>query len=148
MLLYEKNMFADTSNQSTLGSPPSISDSKNQNTSYGFGSRTDRFSVVHSQPSSPMVEKPLSWFIKDIDIGDGGESKQNPDSEMFGHRPIRRRSRHESHFVSGSHIPVGKTWAKDTFFVHPSFLFHFLVFFIFIFYFLSIFKSGLKIILS
>ena len=101
--------------QSTFAGSPSIFKSENrknrarsESRTYGFGSGLDRFSVIHSQPTSPMVEKPLSWFVKDIDIGDGGESGQKTEPEMFGHRPMRRRSRHECHFVSGSHVPVGK----------------------------------------
>jgi hypothetical protein len=55
-----------------------------------------------------MAEKPLAWFVKDIEIGDDEESRQNMSPEMFGHRPIRRRNRHECHFVSGSVVPMGK----------------------------------------
>ena len=72
-----------------------------------------------------MVEtNPLKWFIRDIDIGDsGGKSsaaaarksvgksggnKETPKVEMFGHRPIRTRSRHECHFATGSSVPMGK----------------------------------------
>ena len=71
-----------------------------------------------------MVEtNPLKWFIRDIDIGDSGgkssaaagksvgksgENKETPKVEMFGHRPIRTRSRHECHFATGSSVPMGK----------------------------------------
>jgi len=113
-------LFADTlklsvwGRQSTFAGSPSIFQTENrkhrarsETRTYGFGSGLDRFSVIHSQPTSPMVEKPLSWFIKDIDIGDG-QMRQNTEPDMFGHRPMRRRSRHECHFISGSHVPVGK----------------------------------------
>ena len=95
--------------------------------SYGFGSRVDRFTAIQSTPSSPMVEtNPLKWFIRDIDIGDSGKSSSSagksvgksgggtgnkeipPRVEMFGHRPIRTRSRHECHFATGSSVPMGK----------------------------------------
>ena len=86
--------------------------------SYGFGSGTERFSFIQSQPNSPMQER-LAWFVKDIDIGDAKnlappETKSGPPEmvsgppEMFGHRPLRRRSRHDCHFQTGSHVPVGK----------------------------------------
>lgn len=75
------------------------------NSNYGFGSRIDRFTAIQSTPSSPMVENsPLKWFVRDIDIGDNAGS-QRP--EMFGHRPIRTRSRHECHFSTGSSVPMG-----------------------------------------
>ena len=74
-------------------------------TSFGFGSGTSRFTVIQSQPASPMVEQmPLFWCVRDIDIGD----KPKPSNEMFGHRPMRTRSRHDCHFTPGSSVPFGK----------------------------------------
>ena len=86
-----------------------------------------------------MVEtNPLKWFIRDIDIGDSGKSsatsagtgtgksvgksgngnKETPKVEMFGHRPIRTRSRHECHFATGSSVPMGK---QKKLFLHLNF---------------------------
>ena len=101
-----------------------------------------------------MVEtNPLKWFIRDIDIGDSGKSsatsagtgtgksvgksgngnKETPKVEMFGHRPIRTRSRHECHFATGSSVPMGKNKIVPT----PSQNFYYIPFywvFIFIFF--------------
>ena len=71
-----------------------------------------------------MVEtNPLKWFVKDIDIGDSGaksgsgqKENTNPSTnkvEMFGHRPIRTRSRHECHFATGSSVPMGKKYYSE-----------------------------------
>ena len=114
----EKQKLSVWGRQSTFaGSPSALLDSgvrnnrsRSENRTYGFGSAVDRFSAIQSQPNSPMQEKPLAWYVRDIDIGDskivGSESR--PEPEMFGHRPMRRRSRHETHFLSGCHVPVGK----------------------------------------
>ena len=86
-----------------------------------------------------MVEtNPLKWFIRDIDIGDSGKSSSSagksvgksgggtgnmeipPRVEMFGHRPIRTRSRHECHFATGSSVPMGK---QKKLFLHLKFFF-------------------------
>ena len=85
------------------------------NSSYGFGSRIDRFTAIQSTPTSPMVEtNPLKWFVKEIDISDSAKnptpnkkSSSNQRTEMFGHRPIRTRSRHDCHFSTGSSVPMG-----------------------------------------
>ena len=92
------------------------------NSSYGFGSRIDRFTAIQSTPTSPMVEtNPLKWFVKEIDISDSAGKNTNPTpsntskksssnprtTEMFGHRPIRTRSRHDCHFSTGSSVPMG-----------------------------------------
>lgn len=97
--------------------------------SYGFGSRVDRFTAIQSSPSSPMVESsPLKWFIRDIDIGDSGKVAQSSDPpprpgrelEMFGHRPIRTRSRHDCHFSTGSSVPMGRPLFGHFFSSFPS----------------------------
>ena len=68
-----------------------------------------------------MVEtNPLKWFVKEIDISDSaGKNNLTPSNtskksssnqrttEMFGHRPIRTRSRHDCHFSTGSSVPMG-----------------------------------------
>mgnify|MGYP001462233775 FL=1 len=69
-----------------------------------------------------MVEtNPLKWFVKEIDISDSAGKNTNPTpsntskksssnprtTEMFGHRPIRTRSRHDCHFSTGSSVPMG-----------------------------------------
>ena len=106
------------------------------NSSYGFGSRIDRFTAIQSTPSSPMVENsPLKWFIRDIDIGDnskgtagatsgarpvtqrpGFKPEQQSSTEqpnMFGHRIVRTRSRHDCHFATGASVPMGKKNLKS-----------------------------------
>ena len=80
-----------------------------------------------------MVEtNPLKWFIREIDIGDSGvkgspggakvppagsgfqpgggqRSSQAADKpNMFGHRIIKTRSRHDCHFATGASVPMGK----------------------------------------
>ena len=80
-----------------------------------------------------MVEtNPLKWFIREIDIGDSGvkgspggakvppagsgfqpgggqRSSQAADKpNMFGHRIVRTRSRHDCHFATGASVPMGK----------------------------------------
>ena len=87
--------------------------SENRTTSYGFGSGIDRFSHIQTSPNSPVQERPVSWYVRDIDIGDidpkgSGSDPAKPEPDMFGHRPMRRRSRHECHFQTGCHVPVGK----------------------------------------
>ena len=117
----EKQKLSVWGRQSTFAGSPSAllvvsgvrnNRSRSENRTYGFGSAVDRFSAIQSQPNSPMQEKPLAWYVRDIDIGDsktvGSESGSRPEPEMFGHRPMRRRSRHETHFLSGCHVPVGK----------------------------------------
>ena len=79
-----------------------------------------------------MVEtNPLKWFIREIDIGDSGvkgspggakvpptgcgvqpgggqRSSQADKPNMFGHRIVRTRSRHDCHFATGASVPMGK----------------------------------------
>ena len=114
-----------------------------------------------------MVEtNPLKWFIREIDIGDSGvkgspggakvppagsgfqpgggqRSSQAADKpNMFGHRIVRTRSRHDCHFATGASVPMGKqkhfsracTVGYSTFFVSLVFLFvHNLVSLVFVF---------------
>ena len=145
--------------QSTFAGGPTVVQSSNPgppkqkpNSSYGFGSRIDRFTAIQSTPSSPMVETPsLKWFVREIDIGDSGKKVapgkpvvpgSNPAHArhhpgMFGHRQVRTRSRYDCHFSTGSSVPMGKFLNKKThsFLFCPQF-FHF--WFIFPFYFLNI----------
>ena len=83
-----------------------------------------------------MVENsPLKWFIRDIDIGDnskgtsgaisgarpatqrpGFKPEQQSSAEqpnMFGHRIVRTRSRHDCHFATGASVPMGKKFLKN-----------------------------------
>lgn len=122
----DKQKLSIWGRQSTFAGSPSVLLATRRNnrarsetrsaTSYGFGSGIDRFAVIQSQPTSPMQERPVSWYVRDIDIGDGAGSKivgpesssNRPEPDMFGHRPMRRRSRHDCHFMTGSHVPIGK----------------------------------------
>ena len=113
-----------------------------------------------------MVEtNPLKWFIREIDIGDSGvkgspggakvppsgsgvqpgggqRSSQAADKpNMFGHRIVRTRSRHDCHFATGASVPMGKQkhfsracTVEDSTFFSLVFLFvHNLVSFAFVF---------------
>ena len=85
-----------------------------------------------------MVEtNPLKWFVKEIDISDSAKnptpnkkSSSNQRTEMFGHRPIRTRSRHDCHFSTGSSVPMGNLspfLKRLTFFIIWSFFYILLV---------------------
>ena len=69
---------------------------------FGFGSGTNRFTIIQSSPASPMVDNTsMFWYYKDIDI-DGGKSGDSC-------KVIPKRSRHDCHFPPGSTtVPLGK----------------------------------------
>ena len=70
---------------------------------FGFGSGTNRFTIIQSSPASPMVDNTsMFWYYKDIDI----EGRDGKGSEIC--KNVRKRSRHDCHFRPGTTVPLGK----------------------------------------
>ena len=62
--------------------------------------RSETRTMNRSQPTTPMTDRlPMSWFVRDIDIGDRGGTGGNGDL-------YRPRSRHDCHFALGSPLVI------------------------------------------